>query len=115
MKKIIIFLFILVFSSCAGTGKISDINRPLCDGVYEAAASGYRGLIHIQVTIEDGLITEIDLLASQEDRYVGEAAIEELIEQILISGSADIDVITGATETSNGFFAALADIIKQAK
>ena len=114
MKKITIFLFILVLSSCAGTGKISDINRPLSDGVYEAAARGYHGLIHIQVVIEDGLISQIDLLASKEDRYVGEAAIEELIEQVLIFGSADIDVITGATETSNGFLAALADVIRQA-
>jgi uncharacterized protein with FMN-binding domain len=79
--------------------------------VYEGAAMGYRGMIHVRVGFENGTITEITVLESDEDRAVGGAAIEELTELVLLYNTTEIDAISGATETSRGFLAAIENAI----
>ena len=114
----IVLVLILVLAGCIGSGVYKKQNTALfrntagfVDGIYEGAAQGYRGLIHVQVLIEGGVITEITILDSKEDRYVGDAAIEDLIEQVLYYNNTDIDAICGATESSDGFLAALAEAL----
>jgi fumarate reductase flavoprotein subunit len=79
--------------------------------VYEGAAMGYRGMIHVRVGFENGTITEITMLESSEDRAVGGAAIEELTELVLMYNTTEIDAVSGATETSRGFLQAIENAI----
>ena len=79
--------------------------------VYEGAAMGYRGMIRVRVGIEQGAITEITVIESREDRNVGEAAIEELTDLVLMYNTTEIDVVSGATETSKGFLEAIDNAI----
>jgi uncharacterized protein with FMN-binding domain len=79
--------------------------------VYEGAAMGYRGMIHVRVGFENGTITDITVLESDEDRAVGGAAIEELTDLVLLYNTTEIDAISGATETSRGFLAAIENAI----
>jgi urocanate reductase len=79
--------------------------------VFEGSGMGYRGPISVLVRINDGSITEMTVIESVEDRQVGEAAMEELIELIIECNSADIDVISGATMTSKGFIEAVKNAI----
>ena len=80
-------------------------------GVYEGAAMGYRGIICVRVGMENGNIAEITVLESHEDSAVGGAAMEELIDLVLIYNTTEIDAISGATETSKGFLAAVENAI----
>ena len=79
--------------------------------VYEGAAMGYRGMIRARVGFDQGTITDITVTESQEDRNIGGAAIEELIDLVLMYNTTEIDVVSGATETSLGFLAAVENAI----
>jgi uncharacterized protein with FMN-binding domain len=79
--------------------------------VYEGAAMGYRGMIHVRVGFEQGAITEIAVIESQEDWAIGGAAIEELTDLVLMYNTTEIDAVSGATETSKGFLEAINNAI----
>ena len=124
-KENLIFLaaglavMLILASGCAALqghkshGQISG--REISDGVFEGSAQGYRGSIHVRLQIEGGSIMEIEIVDSIEDRFVGDEAMEELLELVLIYNSPDLDVISGATESSEGFLAAIADALEKAR
>ena len=113
MKYFFVFLLMvfLLLESCIsfGGGNADGVNSQAYDSgeIYEGAAAGYRGQIRVQVRMTAGSITEINLLDSIEDRFVGGAAIEELIDTVIEFNSTDVDVITGATFSSKGFLDAV--------
>jgi len=80
------------------------------DKVYKGSAPGYRGPIYVQIRLSGGIISEITV-DSDEDRLVGGAAMEELIEIVTELNSTDVDVISGATMTSKGFLEAVRNAI----
>jgi len=79
--------------------------------VYEGSSIGYRGTIHVQVRMSGGSISEITVVDSVEDRFIGGAAMEELIETMIELNSIDIDTVSGATITSKGFLEAVRNAI----
>jgi uncharacterized protein with FMN-binding domain len=81
--------------------------------VYEGSAMGYRGIIRVRVGLDQGNITEITVIESHEDRNVGEAAIEELTDLVLMYNTTELDAVSGATETSRGFLEAVEDAIME--
>jgi uncharacterized protein with FMN-binding domain len=81
------------------------------DGVYEGEALGYRGTIRVRVGCENGAITDITVIESKEDRAVGGAAMEELADMVLMYNTTEVDAVSGATETSRGFLAAIENAI----
>ncbi|MDR1277156.1 MAG: FMN-binding protein [Treponema sp.] len=85
------------------------------DGVYEGSGRAYRDHIVVGLRIEGGIITEINILQNQDDPFVGGPAIETLTEQVLEYNSVDLDAVSGATESSAGFFAAVEDALGQAR
>jgi len=80
------------------------------DRVYKGSAPGYRGPIYVQVRLSGGSISEITV-DSDEDRLVGGAAMEELIDIVTELNSTDVDAISGATMTSKGFLEAVRNAI----
>ena len=70
-------------------------------------AAGFRGIIRVRVTMEQGTITDIAIMESREDRAVGGAAIEELIDLVLLYNTTELDLIAGASVSSKGFLAAI--------
>jgi len=110
--KNIIFALILTFFSCVSLGRGS--NAVASEGsvdVYEGTAQGYRGPIQVQVRVSGGSITEIVIVDSEEDRFVGGAAMEELLDMVIQYNTTDIDAVTGATESSRGFLKAVENAI----
>ena len=117
----ILFAAALAVLGCAGMEKkaekraISLSDTELADGVYEGSARGYRGVISVRLRIEQGSMAEIDIVDSPDDRFVGAAAMEELLELALIYNTVDLDAVSGATESCQGFLAALANALEQAR
>jgi hypothetical protein len=101
----------LLFARCASfgaDGRIGpDRKRPPAAGLYEGSGYGYRGPIRVRVRVEEGSIMEIDIVDSNEDQFVGGAAIDELLELVLMYNTTDLDAVSGATESSEGFLAAV--------
>lgn len=106
----------LVLAACAGMGGRGGSAVPgFADGEYEGMAQGYRGTIHVRVQIDQGTISWIEILESSEDRFVGSAAIEEMQALALAYNTPDIDAVSGATESSEGFLAALSNALENAR
>ena len=99
----------LIFSAVIAVGctSLKAETETETGAVYEGAAMGYRGIIHVRVGLDQGTITEITVVESCEDRNVGEAAIEELTDLVLMYNTTELDAVSGATETSRGFLEAV--------
>ena len=109
---VIILTFTAVLpSGCAGTKQRAGTPPGPADGIYEGSATGYRGIIRVQVRMEAGAITEIIIIDSREDQNVGGAAMEELAEYITMYNTTSIDAVSGATESSKGFLLAVENAI----
>ena len=113
MKYILICLFTLVLVlGCAVIGR--NVSGDEAEGaVYEGTAQGYRGPVTVQVRVSGGSITEIVVIDSEEDRFVGGAAIEELIDIVIAYNTTDVDAVSGATESSMGFLEAVENAIME--
>ena len=105
--KYIIFILSLTIFGCVSLGG----SRGNTADVYEGTAQGYRGPIRVQVRLNEGSITEIVIVDSEEDNFVGGAAMEELIDMVIMYNTADIDAVSGATESSRGFLKAVENAI----
>lgn len=78
----------------------------LADGVYKGSATGFSGPVTVAVTIMDKKITSIDILSSTDDEAFFNRA-KGVIDRIIASQSFDVDVVSGATYSSNGIIAAV--------
>ncbi|MBU1093912.1 MAG: FMN-binding protein [Firmicutes bacterium] len=108
---VIQFSNVEVFSSTATTSLIPD-TYTLTDGVYRAQAVGYENLVvDLEIEIVNQEIVRITLFDSgctEEDRNgIYLIAANRLVDEILSSNSADVDIITGATHTSEGIIEAV--------
>jgi len=110
MKKFLVLAVLVVFAvGCVALGGGSVALGETFEGV----GQGYRGPIRVVVYINGRNITEI-VVDSVEDRFVGGAAMEELIDAVIEYNSTDVDAVTGATESSRGFLEAIENaILKQ--
>jgi uncharacterized protein with FMN-binding domain len=72
------------------------------DGIYEGVATGFQSGLHVTVTIENHKIKGIVLGQHNEDEPFITNAAKSVIPAIISSQSADVDVVSGATYSSNG-------------
>lgn len=78
----------------------------LTDGVYKGSATGFSGPVTVAVTIMDKKIISIDILSSTDDEAFFNRA-KGVIDRIIASQSFDVDVVSGATYSSNGIIGAV--------
>ena len=85
----------------------------LKDGEYLGSANGYGGILTVKVTIKNGKISAIDVISQNETPQYFRRAYA-VINQILSTGSVNVDSISGATVSSNALKMAVADAIQKA-
>ncbi len=89
-------------------------NKELKDGKYIGQATGYRGIMRVEVEIKDGKITNITLLSHSDDAgYIDSA--KNILKDIQRKQTADVTAISGATYSSDGIKNAVKDALEQAK
>ena len=81
---------------------------------YSATGSGYHGEMTVNVTIENGTITDVALGDNHETNVVIDRAFPVIRERILEANTADVDSVTAATFSSYAIKTAVADAMKQA-
>jgi fumarate reductase flavoprotein subunit len=84
-------------------------------GHWTGAAYGYNGRITVSVETDAFYIRDINVLEQNEDAMIGGDAISALTEIILETDSTDIDAVSGATQTSDGFLNAVNNALSKAK
>ena len=97
---------------CLGSGFIREAGYT--PGIYEGTGQGYRGPIRVRLQISPAGIEDIVIISHKEGAYPGGAAMEELLEEVLETGSTDLDAVSGATFSSMGFLEAVEDALGQA-
>jgi fumarate reductase flavoprotein subunit len=89
----------------------SAVKGNFVDGVYTGTGAGRNGLITVRVTVEDKSITKIEVVSSDETSTMIGTVKENLIPAIIRTQSLKVDVVTGATYSSNGVLDAVADAL----
>ena len=102
-----------LFPGCLGSASVREAG--FAPGNYEGTGRGYRGPIRVQVQISPAGIEDIVIIEHRENAYPGAAAMEELLEAVLETGSTDLDAVSGATYSSRGFLEAVEDAIGKAQ
>nr|WP_296773548.1 FMN-binding protein [Rhodococcus sp. (in: high G+C Gram-positive bacteria)] len=107
-------------SASAGTPPPSDTTTTAAtpQTVTGTSVSTRFGPVRVQITITDGTITDaaaIDYPTSNgRDQQINARAVPVLEEETIEAGSADIDMVSGATYTSEGYVESLQSAIDQA-
>ena len=83
------------------------VEEEIEDGIYEGEGAGMMGPILVSVTVVDGMITEIEILEHTETDGIADPALAEIPAAIIEAQSIDIDVVAGATYTSEGIMEAV--------
>lgn len=78
------------------------------DGTYSGEGQGHGGKILIDLTIQGGAITAIDVKENNETPGIADA-MNVLTDQMIAGNTLDVDTISGATYTSQGFIEAVED------
>lgn len=79
--------------------------------VVTGEGNGYGGSITVEVTLEGDKIVDVTVDAPYETAGISDPAITGIPEAMIASGSADVDVVSGATWTSNGIIYAVNNAI----
>ena len=84
-------------------------------GTYEGTAEGISSTVKVTMTFSDSAVTDVVVDTSGETASYGAAAADELREQLLAAGSAEIDGVSGSTITSDAVMKAAKSCYAQAK
>ena len=83
------------------------------DGTYYGTGTGFGGTLKVKVVISGGKIASVEVVENHDDSsYLNRA--KALIGNIISSQSTNVDVISGATYSSNGIKSAVRDALRQA-
>ena len=84
-------------------------------GTYEGTAEGISSTVKVTMTFSDSAVTDVVVDTSGETASFGAAAADEVREQLLAAGPAEIDGGSGSTITSDAVMKAAKSCYAQAK
>ena len=84
-------------------------------GTYEGTAEGISSTVKVTMTFSDSAVTDVVVDTSGETASFGAAAADQLREQLMAAGSAEIDGVSGSTITSDAVMKAAKSCYAQAK
>ena len=105
----ILFLALTYGATLVVQNLAADVEEgfPLADGVYTGRGEGAYGDIELEINISSGELISIEVLNHQETENIADPAFETLINRVLEQQRLDVESVSGATLTSQGFIAAL--------
>jgi uncharacterized protein with FMN-binding domain len=101
------------------TGSTTSSDSALTDGTYTGAAADTRyGPVAVRIIVAGGVVTDVQVptfpSGNSRDRQINEQAIPRLVSETLTAQSAQIDMVSGATYTSDGYVRSLQSALDQA-
>lgn len=89
------------------------------DGSYTGASvNAYYGYVQVRATVSGGRISNVQFLQYPNDRStsreINSQAMPYLTQEAISAQSANVDIVSGATDTSNAFRQSLASALAQA-
>lgn len=105
----------LAACNSASSSTASGAAGPYIPGTYEGTAEGISSTVKVTMTFSDSAVTDVVVDTSGETASFGAAAADELREQLMAAGSAEIDGVSGSTITSDAVMKAAKSCYAQAK
>lgn len=102
-------------NSASGSASTSGAAGQYIPGTYEGTAEGISSTVKVTMTFSDSAVTDVVVDTSGETASFGAAAADELREQLMAAGSAEIDGVSGSTITSDAVMKAAKSCYAQAK
>jgi uncharacterized protein with FMN-binding domain len=87
---------------------------PYKDGIYYGTDEGFKGDITVGVVIKNQTIKEIVITESEDDDAFLSRA-KSIIDEVLQTQKTNVDVVSGATFSSNGILGAIKNALAEAK
>ena len=84
------------------------------DGTYTGEADGFGGPIQVKVTVENGEITDIEVVSAEKEDGAYLTMAMDVIPNLIEAQSADVDTISGATFSSTGIINAVEAALEEA-
>lgn len=104
MKKLLVCaLALLALTACGSKAE-----------TYTGEGQGMGGTVTATVTIEEGKITEVTFEHENETPGISDPAFNEMPQKFIDAQSADVDVVSGATITSEAMIDAVAEALEKA-
>lgn len=103
----------------SGSGGTSSSSQSYKDGTYTGSvADAFYGNIQVQAVIKGGKITDVKFLQYPNDRpnsvAINQQAMPYLRQEAIQAQSANVDGVSGATDTSQAFVQSLSAALQQA-
>ena len=102
-------------TAASGSAAASGATGTYIPGTYEGTAEGISSTVKVTMTFSDSAVTDVVVDTSGETASIGAAAADELRDQLLAAGSAEIDGVSGSTITSDAVKKAAKSCFAQAK
>ena len=102
-------------SSSTAAPAASGATGTYIPGTYEGTAEGISSTVKVTMTFSDSAVTDVVVDTSGETASYGAAAADQLREQLMAAGSAEIDGVSGSTITSDAVMKAAKSCYAQAK
>ena len=102
-------------NSASSSASTSGAAGQYIPGTYEGTAEGISSTVKVTMTFSDSAVTDVVVDTSGETASFGAAAADELREQLMAAGSAEIDGVSGSTITSDAVMKAAKSCYAQAK
>ena len=80
---------------------------PYADGVYTGSSRGYGGKVSVQVTMEGGRITDLEILNASHETSAFLKRAKRLLPTVLEAQTWEVDAVSEATYTSRGILGAI--------
>ena len=84
------------------------------DGTFEGSARAYGGMLDVRVTVENGYVTDVEILNHYDDSPYIEKATAGVIPEIYAEQTTYVDVVTNASYSSNGIRNAVKNALSKA-
>ena len=89
----------LALSACSGPSSSASIYK---DGTYAGSAKGMNGDVTVEVKIASDKIESVIVTDHKETPGISDPAIETVPNAIVEKNSTEVDIVAGATFTSEG-------------
>ena len=112
-KTSIAFILGVSLIGCAPK-KESATTHTVNDGNYTGIGTGYNGYVTVSASFRNGVLTNVIITDQQETKAVSDAALTKIPECVISEQSLNVDVSTGATQTSKAVIEAIGNAITAA-
>ena len=112
-KTSIAFMLGVSLIGCAPK-KESVTTHTVNDGNYTGIGTGYNGYVTVSASFRNGFLTNVIITDQQETKAVSDAALTMIPEYVINEQSLNVDISTGATQTSKAVLEAIGNAITAA-